>query len=233
MKPFYRHLKFFTKTSELYFLILILLALFFTFLQSYSTAVNGMRAADILAGFANQLIFYTAIVNLVLPVNCQFQFFPLVLSINATRKHTFLGYQWGAFLLSLQAFLVALILNICAKTAFSDALLSLVPVYTGILFGSMGVGGLLAGICGHFGKAELWIMMLICGLVGGIVGYASVSFRDLSLATSDGSMTATFQTVTVFGMDLRIFITLVLGIAVYLIGNTIHYLLIRKIAVRI
>ena len=233
MKPFYRHLKFFTKTSELYFLILLLLALFFTSLQTLSSAANGTSVADTLGRFANQLIFYTAIVNLVLPITYHFQFFPLVLSFNGTRKRTFLGYQWGSFLLSLQAFLVALILTICAKTAFSDALLFLVPVYIGILFGSMGVGGLLAGICGRFGKAALWIMMFLCGLIGGIVGYASESFHDLPLSAADGSIAATFRTVTVFGMDLRIFITLVLGIAVYLIGNTVHYLLIRKIAVRI
>ena len=231
MKPIFRHFKFFTKTSELYFSILIFIALFFVFLQFFSESTTGMSLPDIIVRFALQLIFYAAIVNLVLPINYYFQFFPLVLSFNGTRKRTFLGFQWGAFLLSLQTFLVALVLILCTKNDFSDMASSLIPFCIGILFGSMGIGGLLAGICGHFGKAALWIMMIVCGLVGGIVGYLSGSVRELNLSFTDGSMASMLRTVTVLGMELRLFIP-VLGIVIYLIGNALHYLLIRKIAVR-
>ncbi len=234
MKSIFRTLKYFTIMAEQYFFIYLgICALYFGFIALSADGTEGILAQ--LYAIPYELVMFAMIISLILPITLQVQLSPLVLGMNSTRKNLFLGMQWTFFLLAAQLFLVATVFCIFVKSDVSTGFLGLLPALIGVMLCALGFGSFLAGISSRFGRTGLWIMLFLCGLVGGICGFTFAALGDEEifpkLLALPASTIAYFSNS--FGIRISInHIALLVGILVYLTGSGIYYLLNRKMAVR-
>ncbi len=234
MKPIFRTLKYFTIMAEQYFLIILgICALYFGFFALGADGNEGIMAQLYVLPY--QFILFALIMILVLPISLQVQFCPLILGMNSTRKNLFFGLQWTFFLLAAQMLLVSTVFCIFVKSDVSTGFLGLLPALTGVLLCGLGLGSFLSGISGRFGKTGLWVMLFMCGFVGGISGFVFAALGDEEvLPKLVGLPAATIDYFArVLGIRISInHIVLFVGILVYLLGSGTCYLLNRKTAVR-
>ena len=233
MKPIFRTLKYFTIMAQQYFFIYLgICALYFGFIALSADGTAGIL--EQLYVIPYELVMFAMIISLVLPITLQVQLSPLVLGMNSTRKYLFLGMQWTFFLLAAQLFLVATVFSILVKSDVSTGFLQLLPALIGVLFCGLGFGSFLAGISSRFGKTGLWIMLFLCGLVGGICGFTFAALGDEDIfpkLLNLPSATIAFFSNN-FGIRISInHLVLLVGILVYLIGSGCYYLFNRKMAV--
>lgn len=233
MKPIFRTFKYFTIMAEQYFFIYLgICALYFGFIALGADGTEGILAQLYVIPY--ELMMFAMIISLVLPITLQVQLSPLVLGMNSTRKYLFLGMQWTFFLLAAQLFLVATVFCILVKSDVSTGFLQLLPALIGVLFCGLGFGSFLAGISSRFGKTGLWIMLFLCGLVGGICGFTFAALGDEDIFPKLLNLpTATIAYFSNnFGIRISInHLVLLVGILVYLIGSGCYYLFNRKMAV--
>lgn len=234
MKPICRTLKYFTIMAQQYFFIYLgICALYFGFIALSADGTAGILGHLYVIPY--ELVMFAMIISLVLPITLQVQLSPLVLGMNSTRKNLFFGMQWTFFLLAAQLFLVATVFCIFVKSDVSTGFLQLLPALIGVLLCGLGFGSFLAGISSRFGKTGLWIMLFLCGLVGGICGFTFAALGDEDIfpkLLNLPSATIAFFSNS-FGIHINVnHIALFVGILVYIIGSGIYYLLNRKLAVR-
>jgi len=233
MKPIFRTFKYFTIMAEQYFFIYLgICALYFGFIALSADGTAGILAQLYVIPY--QLVMFAIIISLILPITLQIQLSPLILGMNSTRKNLFFGMQWSFFLLAAQFFLVASVFCIFVKSDVSTGFLQLLPALLGIMLCGLGLGSFLSGISGRFGKTGLWIMLFLCGLVGGICGFTFAALGDEDIFPKLLNLpTATIAYFSNnFGIRISInHLVLLVGILVYLIGSGCYYLFNRKMAV--
>lgn len=233
MKPIFRTFKYFTIMAEQYFFIYLgICALYFGFIALGADGTEGILAQLYVIPY--ELVMFAMIISLVLPITLQVQLSPLILGMNSTRKNLFFGMQWSFFLLAAQFFLVASVFCIFVKSDVSTGFLQLLPALLGIMLCGLGLGSFLSGISGRFGKTGLWIMLFLCGLVGGICGFTFAALGDEDIFPKLLNLpTATIAYFSNnFGIRISInHLVLLVGILVYLIGSGCCYLFNRKMAV--
>lgn len=233
MKPIFRTFKYFTIMAEQYFFIYLgICALYFGFIALGADGTEGILAQLYVIPY--QLVMFAMIISLILPITLQIQLSPLILGMNSTRKNLFFGMQWSFFLLAGQFFLVASVFCIFVKSDVSTGFLQLLPALLGIMLCGLGLGSFLSGISSRFGKTGLWIMLFLCGLVGGICGFTFAALGDEDIFPKLLNLpTATIAYFSNnFGIRISInHLVLLVGILVYLIGSGCCYLFNRKMAV--
>lgn len=234
MKPICRTLKYFTIMAQQYFFIYLgICALYFGFIALSADGTAGIL--EQLYVIPYELVMFSMIISLILPITTlHVQLSSLVLGMNSTRKNLFFGMQWTFFLLAAQLFLVATVFCIFVKSDVSTGFLQLLPALIGVLLCGLGFGSFLAGISSRFGRTGLWIMLFLCGFVGGTCGFffATLGNEEIfpKLLALPTATIAYFSNS--FGICISInHIALLVGILVYFIGSGICYLLIRKMAV--
>lgn len=233
MKPIFRTFKYFTIMAEQYFFIYLgICTLYFGFIALGADGTEGILAQLYVIPY--QLVMFAMIISLILPITLQIQLSPLILGMNSTRKNLFFGMQWSFFLLAGQFFLVASVFCIFVKSDVSTGFLQLLPALLGIMLCGLGLGSFLSGISSRFGKTGLWIMLFLCGLVGGICGFTFAALGDEDIFPKLLNLpTATIAYFSNnFGIRISInHLVLLVGILVYLIGSGCCYLFNRKMAV--
>ena len=146
----------------------------------------------------------------------------LVLSFSGTRRQVFWGTQWMMLMIICGILTLTGIYSTFFSTLGGIGFFKLLPALIGFFAAATGLGALLAGIVLKFGKAAAAILSVCSGVLGGVVGFFSVSIFS-------GSSSGAYSVFRRFGEEAAPYL-LSGGLILLIAGSAVNYMVLRKTA---
>lgn len=219
MKGVGRTLWFFKKQAEEYLVVLIVICAGMMAIM-YAGSESGAGVENLIHSLPYYMGVYSMLMMVVLGVTNFTYTVPITLSFNCTRRSLCIGTQYLYLMLGGQIILLILGYAFLFAGDGKEPLLRIMPAMIGLMFGCIGVGELLGGIVVRFGKIGMILMVIICGLCGGVIG-AVVGYTGGNLNLKDFA-----------GKLGGINMILLIGALVYVVCFGLNYLSLRKVSVK-
>ncbi|MBE5889772.1 MAG: hypothetical protein E7282_02260 [Lachnospiraceae bacterium] len=219
MKRVFKYMTNYSQRILLYTLAFIVAMVFYLTLVSNGFSLSGLEeqinylpALFIALGALMQMVYTFAYI----PILSNME-----LSMGATRKEVACGMVYAFCLESIELCIIAILLRFAIKDSFFLNEGEYAMAIIGVMFGTAGLGILIALLIEKFGKIAYYIAVAIVALLGGLVGGVSVALMDSFFIGKTFDITHICQIICI------------VGLVIYVISAAVYYAANRKRVVRV